>query len=195
MFRFSFTTFASLLLIASLSASDEQKVEVRRDTEFAVEVHGTIKSAAAKVGDTVQFRTEGAVLIGNKMVVPDNSTVLGTITEVRQGRRHYPRSLIRIRIHTLRWKDKEAHLNAIVTSIRHIHEVTDLSLASYVPTFLEGVRVVSHLQREASTEFLSDHKEITIRGGVRLAIRQVDPDDYPDQLRTLSANTQEAAKN
>jgi len=192
MFRLAVTSFASLLLVASVSGSEAPKLEVRHDTEFPVEVHGTIKSATAKVGDTVEFRTTIPVLIGNNIVVPGNSTILGTITEVRRDRRNYPNSLVAIRFHTLRWKDNEVQLNAVVTSIRHISQ---LRSALYAPTFLEGVRVVSHLERDAFTEFFSGRKELTIRSGVNLVIRHVEPDDYPYNPHIFTANQTVASKN
>lgn len=194
MFRFAFTSFASLLLVASVSGSEAPKVEVRHDTEFPVEVHGTIKSANAKVGDTVEFRTTLAVLIGNDIVVPENSTILGTITEIRRDQRDYPNSLIVIRIHTLRWKNNQAHLNAVVTSIRHINQIVS-RFRLYQPTFLEGVRVVSHVERDGFTEFSSRHKELTIRSGVNLVIRHVDPDEYPYDPHIVTANQTVASRN
>jgi pyruvate/2-oxoglutarate dehydrogenase complex dihydrolipoamide acyltransferase (E2) component len=192
MFGVAFTSLASLLLVASVSASEGQKLEVRHDTEFPVEVHGTVKSANAKVGDTVEFRTTVAVLIGNNIVVPENSTILGTITELRRDRRDYPNSLVAIRIHTLRWKDNEAHLNAVVTSIRHINQI---SSALHWPTFLEGVRIVSHVERDGYTEFFSGHKELTIRSGVNLVIRHVDPDAYPYDPHIVTADQTVASRN
>jgi hypothetical protein len=196
MLRLALTAVASLTLIASSSASDDLKVEVRHNTEFPVEVHGTIKSASARVGDTVEFRTEIPVLIGNKIVVPNNATILGTVTEVRHGEHDWPRSLIRIRIHTLRWKDQQIHLNAMVTSIRRVRHMTAVATFGSMPTFLEGVRVVSHLQHNASTEFVSDQKDVVIRSGVSFMIRQIDPDAYPDDdLRILTSNTPHAPKN
>jgi hypothetical protein len=190
MFRLARTAFASLLLIASVSASDEQKVEVRRDTEFPVVVQGTIKSASARIGDTVKFRTESPILIGNNIVVPENATILGTIIKLRRAQHDYPNSLIGIRIHTLRWKNYEAPLNAIVASIRHMHQVREVPNR---PTFLEGVRVISHIKREAFTEFLSNHKQVTIRSGVSFFIRHVDPDTYPNDVNILTAKTQGAS--
>lgn len=150
MFRFISITLLALASAAPLMHADGP-VLVRRDTEIPVEIRTRIKSGSAKVGDPIEFRTTEAVLIGNNVVVPENSSVLGTIVEVQHGGE--PRAMVRIRIHTLRWKSGESMLNAIVASVRHGHiDVPDWGFGPQ-PTFMEGIRIVSYQQHEACTDF------------------------------------------
>ncbi len=182
MLRVASTVALGLVLTHSLCASERQ-FSVRRDTQFPVEFKHSIKAKNAKVGDTVEFRTVGAVLIGNNVVVPDNSVILATIVEVQHRSATSRRSLLRLKIHTVRWKDGEAPLNAIVTSVRpgRIQELELRWHRTLIPTFLEGIKIVSHQQRDADTEFYSDDKDFTLRGGVALLLRQIDPNAYPER--------------
>ncbi len=187
MFRFIPVTFVALGLTLPTFAGD--KPSVRRDTEFPVEVHTGLKSGSVRVGDTIEFRTAEAVLIGNGVVVPRNATILGTVTEVRSRNADGPRALIRIRIHTLRWKSGEASLNAMVSAVRHVRFSDPNISFPQLPTFMEGIRIVSHLRHEAVTDFFSDQRNFTIRSGVGLMLRQIDPEAFPDRdFNVLSAN-------
>jgi hypothetical protein len=177
--RFTCAVVGALLLLTSSALGGETLV--RRDTYFPVEIVHTIKGKTAKVGDPIEFRTLEAVLIGKDIVVPRNATILGTIIAVQKRGPEWPRSLVRIRIHTLLWKDGEAKLNAMIASILRPHmDATEWSFR-YPPTFLEGIRVVSHQRREAFTEFFSDRKDVVLRSGVAFMLRQIDPDRYPEQ--------------
>lgn len=190
MFRF----IANLLAVGcvSLLALAGDSVTVRRDTQFPVEVRHTISASSAKTGDTVEFRTEEAVLIGNNIVVPAKAKLLATITEVRRQSAGSP-SVLRIRIHTLQWKNGQAPLNAMVQSIQRLHpESADWSFHR-APTFLEGIRVVSYLQHEAYTEFTCDKKDVVIRSGLSFTVRQVDPNVRPEREYTVYSPENERA--
>lgn len=169
----------ALLLISSSAFGGETLV--RRDTEFPVEIVHTIKGKNAKAGDPVEFRTTEAVLIGNDIVVPRNATILGTILEVQKRGPAWPKSLLRVRIHTLRWKNGEASLNAMIASVMRPHMDSAAWNFRPAPTFMEGIRVVSHQRREAYTEFFSDRRDVVLRSGVGFMLRQIDPTNYPDQ--------------
>lgn len=196
MFRLSLITISAVLLSASSLSAFDEPANVRRDTEFPVEVAHTVKAKSAKVGDTVEFRTAEAVLIGNDIVVPRSATILATITEVQRRSPDSRRSLIRIRIHTLRWKHGEAPLNAIVASVRSPQSRSADWLFRNIPTFLEGIRVISYQRHRAFTEFLSDKKEVTLRSGVTLMLRQIDPTAYPDrEFDVYTPDSQRTAEN
>jgi hypothetical protein len=69
----------------------------------------------------------------------------------------------------------------MVARVRRGHpEATDLQLRA-TPTFLEGVRIVSYMRRQAYTEFYSDKKDVTIRSGVNFVLRQIDPNEFSDE--------------
>ena len=112
--------FAVLLALAALAAPllVAQETIVRRDTLFPVELRTTVKTDSVKIGSTVEFRTNEAVLIGNNIVVPDDAKILGTVEVIRRDSVDSPRSLVRIRLGTLYWKNGSAKLNAVVASSR-----------------------------------------------------------------------------
>lgn len=195
MFRIISITLFAMGTAATLFGADGPMM-VRRDTEIPVEVRSKIKSESAKVGDTVEFRTTIAVLIGKNVVVPENSEVLGTVVDVQHNGTDGPRSLVRIRIHTLRWKSGETALNAIVASVRHGHiDVPDWGFGPQ-PTFMEGIRIVSYQRHEACTDFSSAQKNFTVRSGVSLMLRQIDPAAYPDRdFNVYTPDDQRTAKN
>ena len=45
-------------------------------------------------------------------------------------------------------------------------------------TFLEGIKVVSRQSEEASTSFSSQGKEVVLRSGIMLKLRQIDPTEF-----------------
>ena len=195
MFRICLLVTYAALLVPLVCACDQGPV-VRRDTEFPVDVRSTVKSKSAKVGDAVEFRTVEAVLIGHNIVVPEDATILGTITEVRNQSSANRGSLVRIRIHTLRWEGGEACLNAMVTSIGRGRLNQPNWFRRRLPTFLEGIRIVSHLQENAYTDFMSNRKDITIRSGVTLTLRQIDPGAYRESDFTIQkSDEQRTAEN
>ncbi len=176
-----FRLFAiSVLLCTSQLFAFENPITVLRDTEIQVRVQHGVAAKNAKVGDRIMFLTDNPVLIGNEVVVPANAEVLGTITAVQKRSRASRRSLIQIRIHTLRWKDRQANLNAVIAGVLRGHPE-----ANWDPwdkrTFLEGIRIAYHPDADASTDFWSDHNDVKIRGGVELILRQVDPLEFASQ--------------
>jgi len=189
------SAFLLPLVLVSLAMSGTDAA-VRRDTQFPVQVRHTVKADSAKVGDPVEFRTDEAVLIGNNVVIPEDATILGTIIKVERRSRDSRQSLIRIRIHTLRWKTGEAALNAMVSSIRRPYaSATDWHFHD-MPTFVEGIRVTSYQRRDAYTDFSSDQKNVTLRAGVALMLRQIDPEAYPDRdFKVYTPDSQRTAQN
>ncbi len=157
---------------------------VRRDTQFPVELRHTIDAKTAKPGDPVEFRTQEAVLIGHNLVVPENAKIFGTVTQVRRYSPASP-SMVRIRIHTLQWKNQQAPLNAMIQSIQPLRAESSRWSFRHAPTFLEGILVVSRQQRDAYTEFTCDKKDVKIRSGLAFILRQVDPDSSPKREYTI----------
>src|SRR6185369_5533791 len=45
-------------------------------------------------------------------------------------------------------------------------------------TFLEGIKVVSRQSEEASTSLSSQGKEVVLRSGIMLKLRQIDPTEF-----------------
>lgn len=166
-----------LLCSATLVAQNET---VRRDTMFPVEVEQTVKSKDVRIGDSIELKLESGVLIGNNIVAPQGAKIFGEVLQAWNDATGKPRSLLRIRFHTLKWKDHEIPLNAVVSSIVPGHvAMYGLSGLPIRPTFMEDIRVLSHLRRVSSTEFQSDDKSFSIRSGVRFVLRQIDPEMYP----------------
>jgi hypothetical protein len=163
---------------------------VRQDTTFPVSLHGTIRSASAKVGDRVEFRTLEPVLLGNKIVAPYNATLIGEVESVRMKSSSSEESAVAIRVHTLRWDNYEHEVNLVVAGVYYSRPATLNGFPNGPQmTFLEGVQIVAHLTGEAFTEFSSRKKEVVLRNGILLLLRQVDPDNYRTLLRdqTLAA--------
>lgn len=173
-------------------AAAQEKIEVRRDTMFPVSVRKTFKTSSAKPGAPVEFKLENPVLIGNNIVVPSNALILGEVVEAGHNPESSPRSFIRIRIHTLRWKGHEAPLNAVVSSITPSHMITyGVNNVPHSPTFMEGIRVLSHMKHEACTDFLSDDKDVVVRSGVRFVLRQIDPALYEEKILNVGVESRE----
>ncbi len=179
MLRRGIAIVASGVLIFSSALCGETPVP--RDTEFPVELAHTVNVRNAKVGDPIEFHTLEPVLIGNDTVVPQNATILGSITEIQRRGPGWQRCLIRITIHSLRWKRGEAVLNAMVSSILRPHADELYWRFRYAPTFMEGIRVISHQRGDAYTEFFSDHKDVVLHSGVSFMLRQIEPEGNPDR--------------
>jgi hypothetical protein len=126
-------------------------------------------------------------LIGNSVVLPKGAEVVATITEVQHSGPGTPESLLLIRAGTVRWAEGAASLNAVVSSVevtsqseksffRHIHNLFSR------PTMLERINVYAHVERSAFTEFTSAEPEFVLRPGIRLVLRQIDPDREPEMM-------------
>jgi hypothetical protein len=165
-----------------------QEAVVRRDTQFPVELSDTIKSRSAKVGDKVKFRLNGAVLIGNNIVVPDGSKLTGTIEAVQNDSTGEPHSLLSIRVGWLEWKKGSARLNAVVLSVEPTPAENMVITRRrrwpplLPPSFLEGIRIKSHVRRDAYTDFLSDKKDFVLRSGTTFVLRHIDPTRDPAMM-------------
>jgi hypothetical protein len=174
-----------LWLTVSLAATDGPNV--RRDTQIPVELQTRVNTETAKKGDSVILRTSQAVLIGQNVVIPLGAKVLGTIDRVSRDSSNSPRAVLVIRFHELQWSEGSADLNAVVSSVestnqrerlifRHIHNLFSQK------TLLERINVYAHVQRDAFTEFTSDQPEFVLRPGIRLVLRQLDPDRDPAMM-------------
>jgi hypothetical protein len=169
----------SILSIVTAGAAAQEPPSVKHDTTFPVELRHTIHSKSAKVGDPVVFRTIESTLIDNGIVVPSDAELLGEVEEVQVSTRSSPESSLTIRIHTLRWEKNEVPLNAVVTGLFYAH-ASYLNSSPTIPkvTFMEGIHIVAHISDNAVTEFSRPRKEVVLRGGVCLLLRQIDPDNY-----------------
>src|SRR5512146_611225 len=173
-------------------ALSQEFYTVRPDTGFPVELQQTIRASRAKAGDPVEFRTLEPVLIGNGIVVPENAILVGAVAFSRDAWKSEPRSLLRIRVQGLHWKNGQARINTVVGSVYYAR-------SSYVvkmnngpkPTFLEGIHIVPHLMWQASTDFYADNKEVVLHKGILLQLRHVVVDQIPV---TLSASSTTAAE-
>lgn len=176
--------FLLAVLATSVVAQDPT---VRRDTQFPVELRTTIKSDKAKVGDKVEFQTREAVLIGNNIVVPERAKILGRIEQIRSGATESPRSLVDISIHTLKWKNGEAALNAVVFSVEATPAENMVMRRRRhpffkPPNFLQGIRIRAHLKRDARTDFFSESANFTLHSGLLFLLRQIDPEHVPGMM-------------
>lgn len=163
-------------LVVSSTALAQQLPSIRPDATFPVELRRTIHTNSAKVGDLVEFRTIESVLIGSGIVVPSNASLLGEIEQVQTRSSSSAESSVSLRVHTLRWEDNEIAVNLVVTSVFFARAAyLNGSPIGVKPTFLEGIRIVAHLSQEAFTKFSSEKKEVVLRNGVLLLLRQVDP--------------------
>lgn len=148
------------------------------DTRFPVELHGTVRASRAKVGDPVEFRTIEPVLIGNGVVVPESTTLFGEVIFVRSDPGATPRFWIRIAVNSLRWQTGQACLNATVDSVYYVRSSYFGHLQhSQKVTFLEGIEIDPHLFRHASTDFFSSSREVVLRDGILLELKQFVPED------------------
>ncbi len=169
-----------LMALASSLPAQENSAQVRRDTMFAVDLQRTLKSSQLKVGDPVLFHTTDSTLIGHNIVVPRGAAITGSVTEVRRNSSDAPRNRLSIRLDTLRWKGNEVPVNLVVSSVTRSHFHRFAGWPVYVPTFLENYRIIAHLRQNATTDFLSDEKEVVLRSGIELVLRQIDPDQFTD---------------
>jgi hypothetical protein len=181
--------FAVLLALAALAAPllVAQETIVRRDTLFPVELRTTVKTDSVKIGSTVEFRTNEAVLIGNNIVVPDDAKILGTVEVIRRDSVDSPRSLVRIRLGTLYWKNGSAKLNAVVASVE-ASPAEQMLMTRHrrnpvqPPSFLRGIRILAHMRKDAYTDFQSEEKDFVLRSGITFLLRQLDPDRDPEMM-------------
>ncbi len=162
------------------------------DTRFPVELHQTVRASHAKVGDAIEFRTLEPTLIGNGVVVPENAKLLGEIVFIRSVSNATPPSWIRIVVNGLHWRNGQATLNAVVDGVYYVRSAYfDSQHRGPRSTFLEGVHISPHLFRNASTDFFSDSKEVVLRRGILLQLRQIAPkgDQIDESDQTLSASS------
>ncbi len=177
-------TLLPLLLVVLVASCWAQQVSVRPGTEIPVELRTKIDTQSVNAGTRINFQTIEAVLIGHNIVVPANATVVGSVEHVANGDAASPKSLLRISIHTLKWKHGEAPLNAVIISIERT-PAQDMMMARgrhpfrSPPTFLKEIHVRAHLSRSASTEFYSDRPSFTVNKGLYFLLREVDPDHEP----------------
>jgi hypothetical protein len=182
-------TFAGLLAILTPLLVVAQQPIVRRDTQFPVELRTSLKTSSAKAGNSIEFHTTEAVLIGNNIVVPGNAKIFGHIEQVISDAPDSPRSSVRLRIDILKWKNNEAKLNAVVSSVEPspVQDMVTRRRRNRIieaPNFLKNIRIRAHLRRQAYTDFFSDEKNFNLRSGITLMLRQIDPDHDPAMMGT-----------
>ena len=176
---------AILLTVASGLAASEMP-GLRPNTEIPVELRTKLIADTAATGDSIVFRPTGGVLIGHNVVIPRGAEILATVDAVRRDRNDSRLTLV-IRFHQVSWEENSVPLNAVVASvesvnqkqsliIRHIHNLFSQK------TMLEGVDVYAHVRRNAFTEFASTTPNFELRPGIRLVLRQIDPDKEPEMM-------------
>lgn len=173
---------SGLVFAFSVLAGAEQPT-VRRDTQIPVELVTETSSVTAKPGQALHFVTTEAVLIGNNVVIPRGATVLGRLESVQSGLAASP-SVLRVSIGGIEWDRGSAVLNAVVLGVessdtetnpvwRHFHRAV-----AGRPTMLNDIAIRSHVGRNASVEFESNH-DFILRRGVRLLLWHIDPEHEP----------------
>ena len=187
------------VLLAILTATPTaQEISVRSGLQIPVELRTTVKAESAKVGDAVEFRSTEAVLIGHNIVVPQGAKITGGIEQVTRSAKP-PNSVILISIISLKWKNGEAPLNAVIISVEPTpaqqmlnenrrHRFRD------PPTFLAHVHIRAHLLRHAVTEFYSDQPNFTLHSGLYFLLRQINSDSDPatvDKAHILNVGPQD----
>jgi hypothetical protein len=184
-------TLLPALLVISAAVISAQETSVRSDTEIPVELRTKIDTQSAKVGAKIEFHTTEAVLIGHNIVVPENATIIGRVEQAIDAVANSSKSVLRISITHLKWKNGEASLNAVIISVERTPAQEILMARGHhsfrdPPTFLKDIHIRAHLSRSAITEFYSDHPSFTVNKGLFFLLRQVDPDH--DSTMTGSDN-------
>ncbi|GAC1658380.1 MAG: hypothetical protein NVS9B15_20020 [Acidobacteriaceae bacterium] len=87
--RFSPRFYAAVaaLLITAVTAQAQQGIEIPAGTKVSCRLEQTISSATAEQGQQVQLSTTEDVKVGDAVVIPQNSAVLGTIVQAQEKRR------------------------------------------------------------------------------------------------------------
>ncbi len=172
-----------VFLCAAFSLAEQPTV--KRDTQFPVQLRQDTPTATAKPGSALEFVTTAGVLIGNGIVVPRGSRVLGKVEEVR-SRSSAAGAVLRVSLHRLEWDGGgSTPLNAVVIGVepsdaddnplwRHLHRAVKGR-----PTMLEHISVRSHIVPEPFVDFGCDRGDFILRRGVRLVLLQIDPERAP----------------
>ncbi len=169
--RYGLKLLLSLFVVLSGVAMGQQVFVVRPSTTFPVRLYKTIDAAHVQPGDPVEFRTVEPILLGQGVIVPDNSALIGEVVSSSPGDAAHPHSTMQIRLYTLRWNSGEAHLNAIVTRKDF---VPSASMSKFQgprkPTFLEHIDISNLQSSMAVIQFDSDSKNIVLRKDIRLDV-------------------------
>ena|SRR5271166_3383790 len=137
-----------VLICSAFSLADQ--VAVKRDTQLPVQLCTAMATATAKPGAALEFQTTAGVLIGNGIVVPRGSRILGKVEDVRSGS-SAAGAVLRVSLHQLEWNGGSTPLNAVVIGVepsdaddnpfwRHLHRAVKGR-----PTMLEHISVRSHI--------------------------------------------------
>ncbi|HEU5401245.1 MAG TPA: hypothetical protein VFU86_07805 [Terriglobales bacterium] len=159
------------------------------DTRFPVRVCKTIRATRARPGDRVVLETIEPVLLANGIVIPEDARLTGEVAFVRSDHKAEPQSWVRLWVTRLRWKAGQANLNAVVDAVYYVptNYIFPFSRVERKATFLEGIHVSPHFFKNGSTDFFSDSREVVLRKGILLEMRQVVPSD--EDPSTLSVST------
>jgi ribosomal protein L14 len=172
-----------ILFLCSAFSLAEQPT-VKRDTQLPVQLRTAMATATAKPGAALEFQTTAGVLIGNGIVVPRGSRVLGTVEDVR-SESSTAAAVLRVSLYRLEWDGGSTPLNAVVIGVepsdvddnpiwRHLHRAVKGR-----PTMLEHISVQSHIVPEPFVDFECDRGDFVLRRGVRLVLLQIDPQRAP----------------
>jgi len=86
-----FTILAPMLIASICAEAQQQGIEIPSGTKVSCRLEQNISSADAEQGQQVQLSTTEDVKVGDVVVIPQNSTVVGTIVQA-QGKRNMGRT-------------------------------------------------------------------------------------------------------
>lgn len=160
------------ILNSQTPSAAQDAVQLRPGAEFPVEVRHTVKAANAHAGEQVEFSTLEAVLAGPNLVIPANAKIIGHVVEARR-KADRQESLLQITIDEVHWNQKFARLRAVISGIGRRRIQLGYSHTVTQPTFLEGTTVVVNFQPVAVTTIESDEKDVVLRGGTILVLKNL----------------------
>ena len=82
-----------------------------------------LKVEKLRVGDEVRFRSEGPVLVGHGLVIPDGATLVGRVRLSKELSGGSP-SLFSVIVHEARWKKNTLPLHAVISGLGLRRQVT-----------------------------------------------------------------------
>ena len=78
---------AAIALVCLTGVTSAQQIQIPSGTKVSCRLEQTISSETAEQGQQVQLATTEDIKIGDRVVIPQNSTVLGTIVMAQEKRR------------------------------------------------------------------------------------------------------------
>ena len=77
----------AVAIVTFISVGIAQEIKLPSGTRLSCRLEQTISSATAEQGQQVQLSTTEDVKVGDRVVIPQNSTVIGTVVEAQEKRR------------------------------------------------------------------------------------------------------------